>query len=161
MNATTQTAPKTFAAGILSMSNLIAFDRDERVSAARRTLKLKMKTATELRAKVDVYQAPIFLTFGFTNDETGELLTNPEHLYLSEQDDLFPSYYAAMDDANRAHGFDVPAGHCPALIARHDQIRAENAALDLMGEVMGVDLRTATMEMRANALNLFLNPPGR
>jgi hypothetical protein len=119
------------------------------------TLCLAKAFAEVERERVNAYILPLFETFTFTEDSEGcegEKITNPEHLYLSEDEKLSAEYYAACDRAHREHGFDGPEGHCPALVAGHLLVQAENLLLGEVTELMGVgevhnmDLRTKVLD---------------
>lgn len=112
------------------------------------------------RERVDAYVRPIFVRYGFKNDldGSGETLTDPRRLYLSEEDDRAKEFYAECDRAHRAHGFDGPEGHCPALIAEDLQCRAEQLLLASLAAMQGLDdgELSRTLELRARALELAL-----
>lgn len=114
---------------------------DEHGDALVEQLNRAEQRAAEVRAAVDQYIEPIFHTFGFRNCRTGEPITHSKYLYLTGtvQDDLCDQYYAACDVAHREHGHDLPAGHCPALIAESEQIEAESALIDSVGKLMGFE----------------------
>jgi len=105
------------------------------------------------RERVNAYILPVFNGYTFT-DEDGEKISNPEHLYNCEDDDLTAAYYAACDSAHRDNGFDGPEGHCPALIAESLLVDAESVLLVAVGEfsgfegrrVFGLELRTKVLE---------------
>lgn len=114
------------------------------------------------KERVDAYILPLFNTFSFAEDVegcSGETITNPEHLYLSRDDDRVAAYYAACDKAHQEHGFDGPEGFCPALVAEELQRKAENAMLVSLGEFCGVDGGdfSRSLKMRDKALHLALS----
>lgn len=116
------------------------------------------RKAAALRKEVDARAAPIFARYAFTAQDTGERLTKPADLYLVAdlEDPQVLAYYAELDAANRAAGWDGVPGSCPALCAEHDAIRAEWAIFDAAKEFTGEDFNCARGELRTKALNLFL-----
>ncbi len=112
------------------------------------------------RERVTAYTRPIFDRYTFYADDDGEngkRITDQDRLYLSKDDDLCAQYYAELDVAHRAHGFDGPAGHCPALVAEDMLRQAENALLESLASVTGVDSYNRSLDMRAKALDLALS----
>ena len=115
------------------------------------------------RKRVDAYIQPIFEKYGFRADLTldretewhNKPLTTPRDLYLTE-DPRLPEYYAECDAAHRAHGFDGPAGHCPALVAENLLIQAQNALLDSGAKLIGFEPYMLYGETREKMLNLLL-----
>jgi hypothetical protein len=112
--------------------------------------------------RVAAYTKPIFDTYEFYADlkgEDGERLTDPDKLYLSEDDEKCAAYYAELDKAHREHGFDGPEGHCPALVAQDLQRQAEQALLNALGEFSGVDGMdfNQSLELRAKALDMAMS----
>lgn len=93
--------------------------------------------ATETRRAVDAYIAPVFARFSFTNKWKGGPITKPDDLYLTDED--CEPFYRACDVAHREHGHDLPEGHCPALIAEHEQVIAETALVEAAGELLGFE----------------------
>lgn len=106
------------------------------------------------RARVDAYEIPLFLSFGFT-DKTGKPLEIPEELYLCKDEAKCMEFYAASYKAHRAHGWKGREGHCPALTAEHLVIDAQNSLLKAGENLMGVEF-TRSMKTRAKALELFM-----
>lgn len=107
------------------------------------------------RARVDAYIAPIFAAHDF-RDSDGAPITNPQSLYLCQEEADVARFFRQCDVAHREHGFAGPIGHCPALVAGHDQIRAETALLKAAGELFDVDFACAHGDLRQHALSLLL-----
>ncbi len=135
------------------------FTQSPETIAAQEHLRTARSKARRIRAHVDSYTAPIFARFRFTDARTGEALTSPHELYRSHEEATIAEYYAACDEANRANGYDVPAGFCPALLAEHALIKAENQLLKLASQVFALDLLTCHGDLRRQAVELFLNSP--
>lgn len=120
------------------------------------------------RERVDAYVRPIFLRYEFRHEGTGEILTDPDRIYLAgdspEVEARCKEYFAECDRAHREHGFDGPDGHCPALVAESLQRDAEQLLLDAMAQmssdatgtpVDGIDF-CRSLELRAKALDWAL-----
>jgi len=110
------------------------------------------------RERVLAYTLPLFAQFSF-EDDNGNKITDPEYLYLSDDDEQAAAYFAACDVAHREHGFTGPAGSCPALMAEEEQRKAENVLLDALGTFSGIDGRnySCKLEWRDRALDLALS----
>lgn len=107
------------------------------------------------RKRVDTYIAPVFARFRFVDDE-GAVITDPERLYHCDDEAMCAAYYAACDVAHREHGYRGEEGTCPALVAEHNQLKAEWAVLESMERFVGLDdgVLSRTLEIRAKALEL-------
>src|SRR3990167_7883964 len=90
------------------------------------------------RERVTKYIALVFEQYHFF-DQAGTKITEPERLYLSQDEALCSRYYEHCDRAHREHGFTGPRGHCPALEAQELQRQAEAALLDAGCELMEID----------------------
>jgi hypothetical protein len=113
--------------------------------AARAVLMARVFADME-RERVDAYILPIFQSYRFTvakawrsGPEKDSIITRPKDLYLSDDEVLTAAYFDECDQAHRAHGFTGPKGHCPALIAEHLVIVAENALIDLAKPLFGIE----------------------
>jgi hypothetical protein len=112
------------------------------------------------RERVDAYITPIFQRYAF--QYSGELIGNlsgplPSQgdLYLCE-DPRIGDYYEECDRAHRAHGFNGPHGQCPALVAEHLLIKAQNALIDAAIPLFGVECYMMSTEQRTKYLDLLL-----
>jgi hypothetical protein len=118
------------------------------------------------REQVDAYLRPIFDSFKFTIGEefggrrgdAGKPITDPTRLYLCGDEELCKDYFHACDLEHRKHGFTGPYGHCPALIAEHLLVIAENALLDAGCKLMGIEDGHAALwgDKREKMLDLLL-----
>lgn len=125
---------------------------------------LKAQAYAEIKRKqVDEYIAPIFARYEFyvSKDcrvaEKNERITKESDLYLTDLDsDNVKAFYAECDEAHRAHGFDGPTGHCPALVAEHLHIQAQNALLDAGEELTGIDAPMLYGDKRKKMLGLLI-----
>jgi len=107
--------------------------------------------ATQTTAEIvkPIY-AKILAGFEFYNDLETEhersrprqRITDPKHLYLSTDEKQVSAYYAAVDRALRENGIkpnDMPAEHCPLLVAEHEQTKAEWALIEAAARMLGDD----------------------
>jgi len=97
--------------------------------------------AAELRAQVDAIYAVILGEF-IVWDENGKRITRVENLYLSDDSDRCADIYAEGSARARARGIkpaSMPHDHCPALVADTARIDAENALIDSVAPVFGLD----------------------
>lgn len=112
------------------------------------------------RDRVNSYVRVVFDRYEFTNDMdgSGEKISDPSRLYLSQDEDQVAAYYADCDRAHREHGFNGPEGHCPALVAEGLLADAENALLIAVGEFAGVNGMDfcRSLSLRSKALDWAL-----
>ena len=110
------------------------------------------------RERVSTYIRPIFDRYNFqaTLGGNGERITDPEKLYLCEDEELTTAYYAECDRAHRKHGFKGPEGHCQVLTAEDMHRRAAAALIEAGMKLF--DLGTADIygENRTKMLTLLL-----
>lgn len=90
------------------------------------------------RARVDAYVRPIFDRYGFADDE-GRRIADPRSIYRCNDDEACGRYFAECDKVHREHGFTGPEGHCPALIAENDALKAQRAAIKSILPALGLD----------------------
>lgn len=155
-----QTATPTLAPRVvpaLSIATIKAFERDPKTKALRAAALAARDAVPVVRAEVDAYYLPIFATYDFRSQHTGERITRLDDLYLSGQEALCAELFAALDVANREHGHDLPAGVCPALVAETEAMKAENALLFHASGFFGITFTCHSV--RDEALALFLAPP--
>lgn len=91
--------------------------------------------ATQAREQADARQAEI-LAAGDYRDKEGNRITEPKRSWLIADEAKATEFYALCDQANARAGHDLPAGHCPALIAEMEVIRIENQMLKMAGELI-------------------------
>src|SRR3990167_4431158 len=93
------------------------------------------------RKRVSTYIRPIFDRYTFQATLSGDngRITDPERLYLCEDEKLTTAFYADCDKAHRLYGFTGPDGCCPALIAEDKQRKAEAALLEAGAVLMGIE----------------------
>lgn len=151
-----QTTPNV--SPLLTIENLRRFEGNAVTRSLRTALAAARAHARETRAKVDTYAVPMFVALELVDDE-GRLLTSPQSLYLAldnpAQEAKIQGYFAALDVAHREHGFDVPAGYCPALVAETAVGKAERALLEFAAAQVGIDATQAHGKLRAEALRLL------
>ena len=146
----------------LSVASVKAFYRSHKELIA--LVRSARVAADIMRKSVEAYTRPILLGFGFRRDCDercdGSLITEDRHLYLSGDEEGVSAYYAACDEAHAAHGHDLEPGYCPALVARSHTLDLERALLKAATAHYGVEFdKIYNLELRAKALDLFLNPP--
>jgi hypothetical protein len=121
--------------------------------------------AETMRESVDkVYAAvlvdiPMFddIKLGVRYEPTGERITNHNLLYLSSDEDACKRVYAEVDKQLRADGAksaDMPAEHCPALVAENIQHEAEWAILDAAAVMLGLEFDGKELNHRLLCLGL-------
>lgn len=150
-----------------TIGDLKRFERDEQTTFLRLALLAAELCAKETRRKVDAYTRPVFERFTFYDDlmrrapqdAPKERLTDPSRLYLSEDEAQSEAFYAACDVAKRAHGYNLPDGHCPALIAEHNVIKAENALIEHTATYFPAFGNVYRMDLRKKLLDLLKKPP--
>ena len=114
------------------------------------------------RARVNQYIRPVFDRYTFMVAErfrrAGEptQITEPENLYLCDDDALCRRYYDDCDAAHRAHGFTGPKDHCPALVAENLVLEAERALMEAAQPLLGIDPNTVYGENRKKYLKLLI-----
>ena len=114
------------------------------------------------RERVDAYLKPLFELYTFTVDpkhkrcgEPGEPITDMKDIWLAT-DEQCAVWYEECDKEHRKHGFKGPKNHCPAAIAEHLRIIAENNLLEYTMPLFvdGADGQVHG-ELRKKALDLF------
>lgn len=130
-------------------------------------LTLAVRNATAFaqaeKARVNAYIKPIFDTYTFYNDREVDgpphaertRITGPELMYLSTDEEQAARYYQECDAAHVKHGWQGTPGCCPALVAHHQQILAENTLIEAGGKLCGIEGRTLTLEKRAAFIDLL------
>jgi len=98
---------------------------------------------------VQPIQAEVLADFELYNDLEVEhsgterkRITDPDDLYLSQDEDGVNAYYAAVDQALKAAHFkpeDMPVEHCPILVAEHEQTKAEWKLIKEAAKMLGDD----------------------
>ena len=148
----------------LTPATVKAFYRNESSLLCIASVLVARDHAAAERAKVDAYTLPILASYGFKRDCDercdGSPITRVGDLYLSGDDEGLKAFDAACDAANAEHGYELEPGHCPALIAGHAVVKAENALLEAASEHYGIPFDgPLTLELRAKVLDLLTNPP--
>jgi hypothetical protein len=118
------------------------------------------------KERVNAYILPIFAKYEFYNDLECEQtnsrraertrITNPALLYLSTDEEQVQRYYEETYDAHEQHGWTGERGYCPALVARHLQVQAENTLLESYQSQMDIETMCLTLEKRQRMLDLLL-----
>jgi hypothetical protein len=114
------------------------------------------------REKVDAYKLAAFAAWDFFDEDTGERISDPSDLYLTDDSDETEAkcadWYAHCDTLHAANGFEVQPGRCPALVAKSELIDAENALLAHAGEMLHLaEVARVTGDLRERALALYMS----
>jgi hypothetical protein len=94
--------------------------------------------ATDVLTRVELYND---LAVRHERDERRRI-TEPRYTYLSEDEEATKAYFAECDKAERAAGLkpaEMPNEHCPALVAEHEQAKAEWALIDAAATFLQMD----------------------
>ncbi len=113
-----------------------------------------------IKEKVDAYKKPIFdsMKGSFPLSNIAKKLKATEipdedKMYYADLDSPeVKAYWAALDVAHKANGFDMPEGHCPALTAEHKWLEAKWKLCDVASELTNGDL--------PNSKNIGILPDG-
>lgn len=146
------------AATALTVRALKTFARSPKTKDAIAQVIAARIAAKVTREKVDAYILPVFQRFTFTDEDSGEAITTPKHLYLADlKSQTMLDYEAACDAEHVRQGWKIPTGYCPACMAESAAIDAEQKLLKLAGEAFGAPFATTHGETREKALALFLD----
>lgn len=107
------------------------------------------------KERVDAYTQPILDRTPLFDDK-GDRIVALRYVWHCADESAVAAFYAECDKAHRAHGFTGPDGHCPALVADYDRIKAENAILKEAGEFFDVETCSMRSEDRNKMLDLVL-----
>lgn len=69
-------------------------------------------------------------------------ITEPKYTYLCEDEDALERYYAERDARLRAAGLKpdgMPHDYCPALVAEHEQLKAERLLIKQAGQMLEIE----------------------
>ena len=143
------------------LENITPADLKAWAAAHRGVVKahLALVAFAELEAeRVAAYIAPVFAKFSFVSDalEGSHPITDPEDLYLSDDEEQMGEYYAACDVAHRLNGFTGPEGWCPSGMAKTAVISSENDLVKAFEKFTGFTGYGRYPKIRANVLELIL-----
>ena len=129
--------------------NLTKADVTPDVIAGVTELLARMTIAQVTREEVDKVQSAVLQDIALYDDlmathqeREPERVYNPGQTYLSQDEPALKRYYAATDAALRAKGLkpdDMATEYCPALVAEHNETKAEWALLDAAAEMLELD----------------------
>ena len=149
----------------IDMEHIKRFVHSAKVVTLRKQILALRAKATETRAKVDAYLAPVFGRFKFFNDldhKPGKEkvpLTRADDLYLSTDEEQVKWFFMACDVAHKENGHNLSPGECPALIAEDEVRQAEKRILRMGREFFKVPFDLTTGEERAIVIALFVHGP--
>jgi hypothetical protein len=139
------------------------------VKAAVDAYLLAVVYAETMREKVNAVYHDILTEYPVYNDRRapsdrscsdGAQILDPDQLYMSSDDDLVKKIYAEGNKRLRAAGIkpdSMSDDHCPALVAHHLQIQAENALIEVSGKAVGVTLeKLSLLEHRRKWIELVV-----
>lgn len=113
--------------------------------AARAVLMARVYAEME-RERVNAYIKPIFESYDFQYCALGNRcgltgrIADIKDLYLTDLEaPEYKHFIQDCDDAHKAHGSKLPAGHCPALHAEYLQVQVEQALINLALPLFGVE----------------------
>ena len=132
---------------ITSKELIKLYDREDLFSLANSWLNLKAY-AEITREEIDkIYNGvlaefPMYATNGGRLHGDGSRITNHNHTYLCEDENILDEYYSLCDAAARAAGIkpaDMDRDHCPALVAEDDLRKIEHAIWDITLPILGIN----------------------
>lgn len=144
---------------VLTVPALKRFNARADVRAAIAAIKVTRERSERITAHVENYLAPAFAAFE-PFYASGTRITDRADLYMCDdaQDAQCAAWYAHCDVLHASNGYNVREGYCPALVAQDDARKSENALLAMVTDLTGADFN-GSLELRAKALELFMNPP--
>jgi hypothetical protein len=146
----------------LTTSTIAQIALDPEYKALQKLVVSYRQKATEVSQIVLAYSEPLFLSYGFRDAITNELIMESKYSYTaaSEEDDhelLFRDYYEKLHSLHIKNGFEIKeVGYCPALIAGNNLLKAENKLLEYMEERLGMP-EIMDIEDRKKAIELYLS----
>ena len=101
----------------------------------------KRSKAAALRTQIDAIKRGILGAGNFVSEYDGTRITEPSRDWMME-DDQAEGYYALLDDAKIAAGFDpepIREGFCPALVAESAVRDAEHDLIEAGRQIPGCE----------------------
>lgn len=145
----------------LTIDHVRRYAKSAEARAAARALHKARQDAARLRLAIAALIAPVFARFEFYAD-TGERITDEKDLYKVADLDTpeMREWDEARDKAIHDAGYNVPHGHCPALIAQGQVRKCEARLLEIGARHFGIVDAEMYGELRERALALFMEPFG-
>ena len=116
-------------------------------------------TARGISKKLVPMIRAVFDSFDFRVGENGRddgtegsRITDPELIYLCEDEETLSKYFAACDAVFRQQGLGMRPGESPILVANHEQLEAEQALVEYASGKLGIQFHG-----RSNGYGKFLN----
>lgn len=131
MNTETMTAPKPSEIMTPELKTLVRNYLKATGNAIRERGRMQM-IQTELLARMKPMVRDEFM-----NEGPLRIITDPKHSYLMSDED-FLEYDSKCQAINKAAGYNLPEGHCPALVAERIQIESERALVDMIAPKFGI-----------------------
>lgn len=138
--------------------------KDERASRLVGDLLMKQVLSDFITERVTEIQRGVLADYPlFTDAERFkvpyERITDPRHTYLARHEHVL-AYCELCDLRERAAGLkpdDMGDEYCPALVAQHERIKAEQAVFEFFCPVMGIEKTgPSKLEHRAELLRLLV-----
>lgn len=146
----------------LTIATVKRFHRSPATLRAIAAVKVARAEAARISAHVASYIEPAFLALEPFYSDDGEVIKQSDDLFMVDGcEERIAAWYALCDTLHAANGYKLEPGFCPALVAQNVARKAEQAVLDLLGTLVGCNGNdfNRTLEMRAKALELVLDPP--
>ena len=105
-----------------------------------------------IRPVVEKYKRELMIACGLTysadfGERAGQPITDLRDSWMAA-DQQHAVWCAALDEAAKAHGFDVQPGYCPLLMAEYAEIDAGRAVCIAAAYISGVGAEHATASLR-------------
>ena len=129
----------------LTLPDVARFRSNPEVVALKARILEARAEAERTRADVRAYLTPVVRAFGYDSMDAFDADYDPD-----------PAIYTAFDAAHRARGYDLPEGHCPALVAENKLLKLETEGARCIAALLGIDAGRLYGEMRERAIHLFM-----
>lgn len=149
----------------MTVETIKEFARSETTKSCVRAVLLAELFAKCERERVNAYILPLFELYTFEvkpewrHEGEPTRITNPDRLYLCDDEEKLKEWYEECDKEHRKHGFTGPKGHCPALIAENLHMDAEHLLIDHACEQLplGFDRSRVFGDARKKLLRLVIS----
>lgn len=106
-------------------------------------------------ADVDTYTAEYFAALAgtFTSDELEDI---DAAMWVDGNDEAVDAYYAGQDALHAANGYDIPAGHCPALRAADDLMDARKKVVKSLCKALDMNFGVISLNNFDRMLEILM-----
>lgn len=110
-----------------------------------------------IRERVRSYSVPLWQSYDFREPD-GRPILDPDQSYLAgdDMDARYHEYLGKLRAAHVAHGYQVEADQCPALMADRRRILAEDALLDRYCNAAGLPSFRMYGRLRERLLDVLM-----